>query len=215
MYRKSQKVRLDILRVLAEKKEYAQYDLPSLIGKDYRTVLRYLQNLEKAGLIELSRMEPAAKGGKDRKIFTLTFRGILNVLIANPDKIQTVAGNFPNMLLAFKKWRLFEEAGLKEELQSFAKIGLENLVDSMLLLHRSAEFLGFRNEDQLKNAFDGTILFMALLNPKRDEAEGWAKVCMCDGEIKRFIDSQFKNLEKDCRRRFERITWWRSLEKES
>ena len=51
----------DILRVLAVNREYAQYNMPSAIGKDYRTILRHLQQLEKSGAIKLARTEQAKK----------------------------------------------------------------------------------------------------------------------------------------------------------
>ena len=60
-YKSSEKTMRDILRVLAVNREYAQYNMPSAIGKDYRTILRHLQQLEKSGAIKLARTEQAKK----------------------------------------------------------------------------------------------------------------------------------------------------------
>ena len=66
-YKSSEKTMRDILRVLAVNREYAQYNMPSAIGKDYRTILRHLRQLEKSGAIKLARTEQAKKRGKIEK----------------------------------------------------------------------------------------------------------------------------------------------------
>jgi len=74
-YRSSAETSFKILSLLLLVGECAQYDMPKQIRKDYRTVLRHLRGLEKAQLICLARTEPAKKGGKDKKIYTLTLLG--------------------------------------------------------------------------------------------------------------------------------------------
>jgi hypothetical protein len=69
-----------ILTALLDNKEYAQYDMPKTIKKDYRTVLRHLKLLKHYEMIRLIREEPAKKGGKERKIFGLTVKGLLQAL---------------------------------------------------------------------------------------------------------------------------------------
>lgn len=81
-YQASIQTSLKILKMLAQKRECAQYDMPKLIGKDYHTCLRHLRELENDGLVKLVRVEPAKKGGKDRKIYTLTLYGLLVALFS-------------------------------------------------------------------------------------------------------------------------------------
>jgi len=115
-YRSSTETSLKILTLLAIEKKYAQYDMPKRVQKDYRTTLRHLQDLEKHGLIVLSRTEPAKKRGKDRKIYTLTKAG-LSVALQGTEAwahIDTIAKNYKEMEpLLFGKWSFFEKKGIK------------------------------------------------------------------------------------------------------
>lgn len=115
-YRSSVQTSLLILAVLAKNKEYAQYNMPKAIGKDYRTVLRHLKLLEAHGLIHLDRTEPARKGGKDRKIYKITLLGLIEILKI-PDvfnNIDIIAQNFPDSLpLIFGKSEFFKTHGFK------------------------------------------------------------------------------------------------------
>jgi len=115
-YRSSIETSQKILTLLAKEKEYAQYDIPKQIHKDYRTTLRHLQDLEKHGLILLSRTEPARKGGKDRKIYTLTKAGLLAALQGTESWacIDTIAKNYTEMEpLVFGKWNFFDNNGIR------------------------------------------------------------------------------------------------------
>ncbi|MEM0489468.1 MAG: hypothetical protein QW707_09790 [Candidatus Bathyarchaeia archaeon] len=103
---------------MADKREYAQYNFPEVIGKDYRTVLRHLRKLESFGLIRLARTEPVKKGGKDCKIYTLTLHGLVALLKMMPDldeaDLDVLAANYPDLLpLIFGKWQLFQTHNLK------------------------------------------------------------------------------------------------------
>jgi DNA-binding PadR family transcriptional regulator len=87
------------------------------IGKDYRTVLRYLPKLESCNLIQLSRTESSKKKGKDRKIYKITLRGIIELLKVREHKTKDfvdftdkMAVLHPTLLpLVFGKWQLFDE----------------------------------------------------------------------------------------------------------
>ena len=132
-YRSSVDTSLEILLVLAVEKEYAQYDMPKAVGKDYRTVLRHLQALEQYGFIALARTEQAKKNGKDRKIYTLTLQGLSELMgvvsrkmrdQVDVDSLTKIAGNFKHLLpLVFGKWEFFMEHGVRnvvvERLVSF------------------------------------------------------------------------------------------------
>ena len=108
---------LQILEVLALEKEFAQYDMPKRIGKNYRTVLRHLHDLTENGLIRLSRTEESKKGGKNRNIFTLTRRGLHLALTGEKvwENIDGVARNYADELpLIFGKWDFFIKKGLRD-----------------------------------------------------------------------------------------------------
>lgn len=68
---------IKICSVLATNNVMPQYNIPVEVGKHQTTVLRQLRKLEKQGIVELVRTERSAKKGKDRKIFALTFKGML------------------------------------------------------------------------------------------------------------------------------------------
>ncbi|MCW4003710.1 MAG: helix-turn-helix domain-containing protein [Candidatus Bathyarchaeota archaeon] len=109
-YRSTEETTNKILKVLAQNKEYAQYDLPDAVGKDYRTVLRHLKKLEKDGLVKVDRLEPAQKGGKEKKIYTLTLLGFIAALAtckiepANPE-IDVLIAKFSDLHYIFANWQ--------------------------------------------------------------------------------------------------------------
>ena len=140
-YRSSIKTSLEILRVLAENKQYAQYDLPKAISKDYRTVLRHLKTLEYNHLIRLQKTEPASKGGKDRKIYALTTEGLIMALMLEESwaKIDKIARKHANLLpLIFGKWEFFEKHGLKNLIIEFLRKTIQN--ESPKLAYRLLTF---------------------------------------------------------------------------
>jgi hypothetical protein len=106
-----------ILTALLNNKEYAQYDMPKAIKKDYRTVLRHLKLLKQYEMIRLVREEPAKRGGKERKIFGLTVKGLLQALKfefnhegITLERVEKIADAYPDSLpLIFGKWKLFRK----------------------------------------------------------------------------------------------------------
>ena len=135
---------IDILTLLAQVPEYPQYDLPKGlekvgIRKSYRTIFRHMNTLEKMGLVRLVRTEPSAKGGKERKIYSITRGGLLHVLAIflrqkkDFDRlIDSMAENhgnlFPNLL---GKWQFWEKEGGKDVILSRMKKGLIRLMDTL------------------------------------------------------------------------------------
>jgi hypothetical protein len=136
-YRSSEETSLCILSVLAENREYAQYDLHKHkeIEKDYHTVLRHLQALEKDKQIRFVRTEPGQKCGKERKIYEITFSGLILVLKKGlePYRLipfdkdheetnreiekaidQTTVIHRDKIPLIFGKWDFFKENDVKD-----------------------------------------------------------------------------------------------------
>ena len=54
--------------------------MPKETNLSYRTILRTLKPLENEGLVKQIRTEPSTKGGKEKKIYSLTFKGTLTYL---------------------------------------------------------------------------------------------------------------------------------------
>ena len=83
---------IKICSVLAANNVMSQYNIPVEVGKHQTTVLRQLRKLEKQGIVELVRTEKSAKKGKDRKIFALTFKGMLGYLATFKKKPEKIVG---------------------------------------------------------------------------------------------------------------------------
>lgn len=119
------KTDLLILTLLALEKEYRQYNMPKMIGKNYRTVLRHLQSLKERGLIKLQRTERSNKKGKERNIYTLTLVGLIEILRYKNiyEYIDVVAKNYGELFpLVFGKWQFFTEKGKKDILIHYIKV---------------------------------------------------------------------------------------------
>jgi DNA-binding PadR family transcriptional regulator len=77
---KTIKPEIKIIKALIKNHELGQYQMPKETKLSYRTILRTLKPLENEGLITQIRTEPSTKGGKEKKIYSLTFKGILTYL---------------------------------------------------------------------------------------------------------------------------------------
>lgn len=124
-YRSSLETSFLILFTLMDNEDYAQYDLPDAVGKDYRTIMRHLKKLESSKLIRLARTEPAQKGGKEKKIFTLTVTGLIsglkfffsatkdvNEVIGNMEELATTHKDLLPLILG--KWTLWKKEGVEQ-----------------------------------------------------------------------------------------------------
>jgi len=103
-----------ILQLLTEQNELAQYDMAKQLGTSYRTILRRTRELERINppLIRFVREEPSEKGGKNRKIYALTLNGLFYAL-KNPklwDRIDKIAEYHKGKLLIFECWNLLTES---------------------------------------------------------------------------------------------------------
>jgi DNA-binding PadR family transcriptional regulator len=69
-----------ILNNLALNPEIEQFKLPTKIGLSYRTIVDELKKAEQQRLIKLLDPEPSKKGGKEKKIYTITFTGLAFII---------------------------------------------------------------------------------------------------------------------------------------
>lgn len=239
-YTKGIETDLEILALLAIQKEVAQYDMPKLLGKTYRTVLRHLKPLEKDVLIKVSRTEPSTKKGKDRKVYTLTMAGLIEILkYKNPyETIDLIAENYAEVFpLVFGKWAFFNKEGQRS-------IAIERLKDTVIYFQKTV--LGKVARDWSREPFlkelesrkkrlpaierildiqyDFQVIFLTeplIDNPiqvprnewpqeKRRELEEWFKMLSKDQDLKIFLNRVFGYEEKDRERWLESLVSWKT-----
>lgn len=209
-YRSGKETEKKIINILLQKKEYAQYDLPKAVGKDYRTVLRHLKALEESGMIFLTRKEKSQKGGKDKKFFGLTFKGVINSLL-NPEnhkKLPEIISKYPYWCLTFKKWKLFQETGLDEFLLPHIELGLLNILEVLVYSQKllNKKFLITKETHKL---FDTMFLFVPLQTTKNKKL---AQVLQSDPDLRKFIDEMFRQQLNDFEDLQKSKNLWDSLE---
>lgn len=194
-YRSSYDTSYNILAIIAEREEYAQYDLRSVTKKDYRTVLRHVKHLRQRNLIHLARTEPASKGGKDRNIYALTFQGLITFLKhsslwKHADKVDDIAGKYAAHLpLVFGKWALYAQSGFKEQIVT----RIRNVITDPTLLDPLKQNGGTGTKrispeyitEQVLTAFPESDVFYELLT-----------ISARDPELRRFFDQHMEKLEK-------------------
>lgn len=121
MYRNTLETSIRIIEIMSKNREIYQYDLPKLIGKSYRQILRHLEQLEEIDFIRVIRFEPSTKKGKDKKVYGLTLNGLLAYLqyvaIRHPERftgtVRSIVHYYTNHLpLIFGKWSLWLENDL-------------------------------------------------------------------------------------------------------
>jgi len=82
LHQTEQKIKpeLKIINALIKNKELEQYKMPKETKLSYRTILRTLKPMENEGFVNEPRTERSKKGGKEKKIYTLKFKGTLTYL---------------------------------------------------------------------------------------------------------------------------------------
>jgi hypothetical protein len=136
------KTQMEILTILAVEREFPQIGLKTVLEKDYATVVRNVSSLEKKHIIQLVRVEKTRKGGKAKKIYTLTISGLFESLKipAIYDYIDEVAANYSNYVpLIFGKWLFFKEKGC------------------ISLIIKRLRWMGYRSISQLGNMSENDL----------------------------------------------------------
>ena len=189
------------------------------------TVSRRVNALETEGWIEKTGKRPISLfEGAITHEYSLSFKGVINIVSLSPmlptgiDGTIKIIENYPNMLLAFKKWPLFKETVLDPEM-------LKNILNSILDMSRmwiliSTDYKSPRkcpfcgsitiqsvNDgtlkckkcgcvakegqpfEDIKKALDSAIFFHRLIEHKN---KNLAEVYKGDPEIKAFIESELK-----------------------
>jgi len=196
---------IKILKALAFNTELEQYKMPKETGLSYRTILRNLKPLEDMGDIKLLREEASEKGGKDKKIYSLTYKG-LHWCIAmwafnHAEKIITAHSD---KLLTFKKWQLFKEAGVSDHIKDAVRIAFGECMTEVYLLKKEGYDIhlgNLENETNFREAVDRNLLLPLVTRVLVDadttrpfNYEAFKKVCKNDLELNTFIEQE---LEKE------------------
>lgn len=210
MPRKSQDAIIKVLRVLTYDLECSQYDLPSRVSRDYRTVLRHVKDLEKERLIQLLRREISLKHGKRKKIYGVTLRGLVVVLILDHgswDRIGEIAEKHGNKLLVFEKWNYFAEKGLRDKVVSSFKFGLFARGKARLTLHLTYDRLGdSQTDEQFRDDIDATALGLPAFRIKErlgtsfDYLNEIWEACKRDKKLRAFCLNYLANLTESTRK---------------
>ena len=190
----SVKPEIKILQSLSVNKEIEQYKMPKETGLSYRTILRTLRPMEKQGIIKLFRTLPSEKGGKEKKIYTITFLGLINVLATcplKPKELEKIIAKHPDKLLTFKKWDLFTQANLKDFMLRNLKQGLRSNFLEASILSLFTTKSAFKSEKDWRNAIDDAILVDPIENNAYQHyGKNYLEVCRQDKELSGFITKQ-------------------------
>jgi DNA-binding PadR family transcriptional regulator len=205
-----------IIQALAVRKEIGQHEMPKETGLSYRTILRNLRPLEKRNEIKLIRTIPSEKGGKEKKIYVITFKGLVHALsnCFSRDRrfrasLEDIIKAHPDKLLTFKKWTLFEKADLKDfMLENLEKALRSETVETAIF---SAVGLNriFKNDKEWQDTVDRAILTIPILSGTyRQHGINYIKVCKQDKELKDFITQRLALIETRIRKELDMIKHW-------
>lgn len=101
---------------IAKQGEVYQTDLVEITKLSYRQILRQLELLNNADLIHLKRTEPSSKRGKEKNVWEITFKGLIQALamirfeisprITPSIDFDIIAENNRDKWIIFKEWKL-------------------------------------------------------------------------------------------------------------
>ncbi len=211
-----------IIDVLAKNKEYEQYLLPKATGLSYRTILRILEHLDTKYLGFVTfRTEPSKKGGKEKKIYSITLKGIWAYLarydtiikLNSPEgkkELKRIIELFPDFLLFFKKAALFAKHGVLDIFINQFILALHhswrtyyNMEKTFHKIKEPVKFLDTMNS--LDNFVFKNIDVETLLVPLLKNRELLAPIYLSDPELSKVICEHISEAEKELLQLQERI----------
>ena len=203
---------LEILSTLAEHEELSQYDLSKITRIDYATVLRHLRTLgkERNEYVTFLREEASERGGKDKKIFTITKEGLLYLLIFDDvyERIDRIADAHPDLWpLVLGKWQHICRTGNKKRAIHNLKYVFSEflgILKTELMMTANTRNL-FEEARRRSDPLDFFTVTFYTRNIDEDLAdEKWAEMLTGDQEIMKYVQSKVdlmkKNIDKDLER---------------
>lgn len=202
-----------ILSLLAVHEEFEQYKIKQETKISYPTILKHIKDLEKREYIRLVRTEHSEKGGKEKKIYKITFKGLVPALMINSSRgeLEQIIKSHPDASLTFKKYPLFKKEGLSDFIVSVIHDVAKGVGMGAVLAEQYGYALIYSDETERRNELDKSFLyepvFAYYLGNARDETtpealklRAFVKFCKEDPEIKAFIDQEmtkeFQSLER-------------------
>ncbi len=185
-----------ILKPFLTHVEFKQSDMKKETKLAYPTIVKHVHCLIKEGLISF-REERSQKGGKDKRILSLTSEGLFFVLgqIRLTD-IELVMVKYQDKALLFKKWYLFKQAKIDECLLRILTMAINNFNNGRL--HPFVEYMKPVEKDQEASllvldwdSIDAFIL-MKVLTLHVSESEILLNICKHDPELNTFLDKCLK-----------------------
>jgi DNA-binding PadR family transcriptional regulator len=201
---KNQEPKQKIFALLAKNKEYEQRYMKEATKLTDPTLIKYLKHLEAKQIIEY-REEPSTKGGKEKKIFTLTRKGVVLALMdaKTIKEVETIASNHPDKLLTLKKWSLFKQAGIETLVYTSLKESLKLLRALDNNYRRDGFKMTWANEQIFMGSIDSSILFI-LFEHYPEIAPSATKFMMPtfkqDSDLSNFINQCFVKEEERYRK---------------
>jgi len=193
-----------ILFELATSKEpLSKYQLEDHVDKAYSNIFEATKKLLKDNWIRAEKTEPNRRNpGQKVEYYRLTKSGILAVLTLpeTAAKIGTIANNYADMLILFKKWDFFKKEGLGSVLVSLVKMFPRAICGAVnLILQVEGKDAGY-TEEQAERMIHGFILgtnAMEYLPNFQKESKTllhcytslW-RACSKDVELKQFLVSE-------------------------
>jgi DNA-binding PadR family transcriptional regulator len=182
-----------ILSLLATHPEVYQSEIEGKTKLSNKTIIENLKRLESNKLVT-HRTEPSSMGGKDKKIWRITYQGIASVLknAKSVNEVTVIAKKHPDLLLVFKKWDLLEKTGVLDLVWNELKLSLDlQFVDDN-------EQLASMGKTYLPNKLDDALFYALVqaLQSGADENDPFVILCKTDEEIKAFLNGVLLMQEK-------------------
>ena len=201
MVQTEQKIKpeLKIINALIKNKELEQYKMPKETKLSYRTILRTLKPMENENLVNKPRTERSKKGGKEKKIYTIKFKGTLTYL-------NSLTPQTKDYLVKDKIYYSLEKAN-KIIVQNLEPLTLETITRSLENIGNQIDFPIFKQINWLIEHY-GIDVFRAIVSAasltidrdKSPNLNNIKKSLMISGEKTENIELTLKNfrwLEED------------------
>jgi DNA-binding PadR family transcriptional regulator len=217
MYAPRKQKMFKLMSLFSQNNELYQSGLEKKLEISYRNTIRLLQPLEKEKLIEY-RFEPSEKQGPGRKVWKLTSEGLIYALILKEnwkdrESLRKVANAHSDKLLVFKKWSLFEQAGL----ESFMESRLAQVIHDLKVTLRLTSDLKTPHSPSFYTSTTDKLVFYAALSMPSPFQSRVQKVFKQDPELRKYVNYSIYIQEASLRKRLSKLKKvlksWLQLEK--
>ena len=103
-------------------------------------------------------------------------------LLEKSEERETIINTYPDRLLTFKKWSLFKQAKLTEDILIFLQSHLSTASLNLFFAKKKRYETAWANEKEWAESMDKAILMSMLGN------NDFEKVCKQDKDLKNFIE---------------------------